>query len=274
MAVTLADITRLRKMCGAGMMDCKSALEEAGNDFDKAMEIIRKKGQAVAAKRSDRDASEGCVLAMENGDFAAIVAVKCETDFVAKNAEFISMTQTFLDLAMANKPANKEELFAMALSDGRTVENHITDRIGVTGEKMELGYYEFVTDASTISYIHPGNKLATIVAFNKPLERQVARDVAMQVAAMNPVAITPADVSQKTIDTELEIARDKARQAGKPENMLDRIAQGALQKFYKESTLLQQEFVKDASLTIEQYLKKQDKDLTVTAFKRITLNVD
>ena len=274
MAVTLADITHLRKMCGAGMMDCKNALEEAGSDFEKAMEIIRKRGQAVAAKRSDREASEGCVLAAENGDFAAIVAVKCETDFVAKNAEFVGMTKIFLEQAMTNKPASKEDLLALNFSDGRTVENNLTDRIGVTGEKMELGYYEFVTGASTISYIHPGNKLATIVAFNKPLERQVARDVAMQVAAMNPVALTPAEVSQKTIDSELEIARDKARQAGKPENMLDRIAQGALQKFYKDSTLLQQEFIKDASLTIDQYLKKQDKYLTVTAFKRVTLNVD
>jgi len=274
MAVTLADISRLRKMCGAGMMDCKNALEEAGNDFDKAMEIIRKKGQAVAAKRSDRDASQGCVLAAENGDFAAIVAVKCETDFVAKNADFIALTRSFLDLAMANKPATKDELFAMALSDGRTVENHITDRIGVTGEKMELGYYEFVNGVSTISYIHPGNKLATIVAFNIPLERQVARDVAMQVAAMNPVSITPDEVPQKVIDSELEIARDKARQAGKPENMLDMIAQGALQKFYKESTLLQQEYIKDSSLTIDQYLKRHNKELTVTSFKRVTLNVD
>ena len=274
MAVTMADISHLRKMSGAGMMDCKNALEEAGNDFDKAMEIIRKKGQAVAAKRSDRDASEGCVLATENDDFAAIVAVKCETDFVAKNGDFVAMTQSFLDAAMANKPANTEELLNIALSNGRTVENHITDRIGVTGEKMELGFYEFVKGVSTISYIHPGNKLATIVAFNKPVERQVARDIAMQVAAMNPVSVTPAEVAQSVIDTEMEIARDKARQAGKPENLLDRIAEGALQKFFKENTLLQQEFVKDSKLTIDQYLKQQDKELTVTAFKRITLNVD
>lgn len=274
MAVTLADITKLRKMSGAGMMDCKSALEEANNDFDKAMEIIRKKGQAVAAKRSDREASEGCVLAAEGDGFAAIVAVKCETDFVAKNADFIAMTQNFLDVAMANKPTNKEELLNTKLEDGRTVENHITDRVGVTGEKMELGFYEFVKDASTISYIHPGNKLATIVAFNKVLDRQVARDIAMQVAAMNPVSITPADVPQSVIDSEMEIARDKARQAGKPENLLDKIAEGTLQKFYKENTLLQQEFVKDSKLTIEQYLKQQDGELTVTSFKRVTLNVD
>ncbi len=210
MAVTLADITKLRKMSGAGMMDCKNALEEAGSDFDKAMEIIRKKGQAVAAKRSDREAAEGCVLAIEKDDFAAIVAVKCETDFVAKNADFIAMTKSFLDLAVANKPASKDELLAMSLSDGRTVENHITDRVGVTGEKMELGFYEFVKDVATISYIHPGNKLATIVAFNQEVDRQVARDVAMQVAAMNPVSITPADVPQHVVDSEMEIAMKKA----------------------------------------------------------------
>ena len=274
MAVTMADITHLRKMSGAGMMDCKSALIEAENDYDKAMEIIRKKGQAVAAKRSDREASEGCVLAVENGDFAAIVAVKCETDFVAKNGDFVAMTQSILDAAMANKPANAEELSNIALSDGRTIENHITDRSGITGEKMELGFYEFVKDVATVSYIHPGNKLATIVAFNKPLDHQVARDIAMQVAAMNPVSVTPADVPQKTIETEMTIARDKAREAGKPENLLDKIAEGAIQKFYKESTLLMQEFVKDSKMTIEQYLKQQDKELTVTSFKRITLNVD
>ena len=272
MAVTMADIAHLRKMSGAGMMDCKNALEEANNDFEKAMEIIRKKGQAVAAKRSDRDASEGCVLATDNGDFAAIVALKCETDFVAKNAEFISLTQSFLDAAMDKKPANLDELLALPLSDGRTIENHITDRIGITGEKMELGFYEFVNGTSVVSYIHPGNKLATIVAFNQGLERQVARDIAMQVAAMNPVSITPEEVSQKVIDLELDVAKDKARQAGKPENMLDRIAQGALQKFFKESTLLQQEFIKDQKMTVLQYLQQHDKALVATAFKRVTLN--
>lgn len=274
MAVTMADIAHLRKMSGAGMMDCKKALEESDNDFDKAMEIIRKKGQAVAAKRSDREASEGCVLAAGNGDFAAIVALKCETDFVAKNEEFIGLTQQILDVAMDKKPATLADLLASPLSDGRAIENHITDRIGVTGEKMELGFYEFVSGAATVSYIHPGNKLATIVAFNQTLDKQVARDIAMQVAAMNPVALVPQDVPQSVVDSEMEIARDKARQAGKPENLLDRIAEGALQKFYKESTLLQQEFVKDSKLTIEQYLQQQDKGLTATAFKRVTLNVE
>jgi elongation factor Ts len=175
---------------------------------------------------------------------------------------------------MTQKPATLADLQAAPLSDGRPVSEHVTDRIGVTGEKMELGFYEFVSGASTISYIHPGNKLATVVAFNQGTDYQAARDVAMQIAAMNPVAVTPAEVPQKVIDTELEIARDKARQAGKPENMIDRIAEGALQKFYKDSTLLQQEFVKDTKITIQQYLQQQDKALTVTAFKRITLNVE
>lgn len=275
MAVTMADISHLRKMSGAGMMDCKKALEEAGGDFDKAMEIIRKKGQAVAAKRSDREASEGCVLAQENGEFAAVVALKCETDFVAKNKDFVALTQDILNAALANKPASKEELLATALADGRTIQEHITDRIGVTGEKMELGAYEFINGASTISYIHPGNKLATIVAFNQAdVEHQMARDVAMQVAAMNPISVRPDEVPQHIIDQELEIAKDKARQAGKPENLLDRIAQGALQKYYKENTLLQQEFIKDAKMSIEQYLHTANKELTVVSFKRITLNVD
>ncbi|MDR2041665.1 MAG: translation elongation factor Ts [Tannerella sp.] len=274
MAVTMADIAHLRKMSGAGMMDCKKALEEAGNDFEKAMEIIRKKGQAVAAKRSDREAAEGCVLAAHDRAFAAIVALKCETDFVAKNADFIALTKTILDVAMAQKPDSLVELLAVPLADGRSIENHVIDRIGITGEKMELGFFEYVTGESTISYIHPGNKLATIVAFNRTLEYQVARDVAMQVAAMNPVAVTPSEVPQKVIDSELEIARDKARQSGKPENLIDRIAAGALQKFYKDSTLLQQDFVKDSKLTIEQYLQQQDRVLTVTTFKRVTLNLE
>lgn len=275
MAVTMADISHLRKMSGAGMMDCKSALQEANGDFDKAMEIIRKKGQAVAAKRSDREAGEGCVLAEDKEGFAAIVALKCETDFVAKNEQFIDLTKDILAIAMDKKPASLDDLLVSPMADGRSVQDHITDRVGVTGEKMELGFYEFLKGASTVFYIHPGNKLATIVAFNQEgVDYQVARDIAMQVAAMSPVAITPAEVDQKIIDQEMDIARDKARQAGKPENLLDRIAEGTLQKFYKENTLLQQEFVKDNKQTIDQYLKQQNKDLTVTAFKRVTLNVD
>ena len=273
MAVTMAEIQKLRKMTGAGMMDCKKALEEANSDFDGAMEIIRKRGQAIAAKREDREAAEGCVLAASNGEFAAIVALKCETDFVAQNKDFVALTQKVLDAALENKPADLDALKALKIGD-RTVAELVTDQSGITGEKMELGYYGMLTAPSTIFYIHPGNKLATIVGFNQSVDYQVARDVAMQVAAMNPVAVRPEEVPADIIEKELEIARDKAREAGKPENLLDRIAQGALQKYYKEFTLLQQEFVKDAKQTIEQYLKAQNKELTVTAFKRFTLNAE
>lgn len=274
MAVSIQDIAKLRKMSGAGMMDCKKALEESNGDFDKAMEIIRKKGQAVAAKRSDRDAAEGCVLAAEQDGFAALVALNCETDFVAKNQEFIDLTQNILNVAMDKKPTSKEELLASTFADGRSIQDHITDRIGVTGEKMEVGAYEFVNGATSVSYIHPGNKLATIVAFNETVDHQVARDIAMQVAAMNPLGITSEDVSQEVKDRELEIARDKAREAGKPENLIDRIAEGSLQKFFKENTLLQQEFVKNNKETIEQYLHSQSKTLSVVAFRRFTLNAE
>ncbi|MDD4632928.1 MAG: translation elongation factor Ts, partial [Proteiniphilum sp.] len=191
MAVTMAEIQHLRKMTGAGMMDCKNALNEANGDFDKAMEIIRKKGQAVAAKREDREASEGCVLAATAGDFAAVVALQCETDFVAKNEEFIALTQQILDAAISHKPGTLEQLLALELPNG-TVSQLITDKIGATGEKMQLGFYEHLTAPYVTSYIHMGNKLATIAGFNKAnVDEHVAKDVAMQVAAMNPIAVTP-----------------------------------------------------------------------------------
>lgn len=274
MAVSIQDIAKLRKMSGAGMMDCKKALEEAGSDFDKAMEIIRKRGQAIAAKRSDRDAEEGCVLAAHSAGRAVIVGVKCETDFVAKNQEFVDMTKAILDIAMANKFATKEELLAASMADGRSVQDHITERSGVTGEKMELGFYNVVEGAYSTSYIHPGNMLASIVAFNESIDEQVARDVAMQIAAMNPVGITEEDVPQEIKDRELEIARDKARQAGKPENLLDRIAQGALQKYYQENTLLMQSYIKDSSKTVKEFLASQSKTLTVAAFCRANMNAE
>ncbi len=269
----MADIQHLRKMTGAGMMDCKNALNESNGDFDGAMEIIRKKGQAVAAKREDREASEGCVLAKTEGNFAAVVALQCETDFVAKNEEFIALTQQILDAAIAHKPEDLEQLLAVELPNG-SVAQLITDKIGATGEKMQLGFYEYITAPYVISYIHMGNKLATIVGFNKAeVDEHVAKDVAMQVAAMNPIAVTPGGIPAEVKEKELEIARDKAREAGKPENLLDRIAEGALQKFYKESTLLQQEYVKDTKKNIEQLLKESDKELEVTVFKRVSLNV-
>lgn len=270
MAVTMAEISKIRTMTGAGMMDCKNALTEANGDFDKAVEIIRKKGQAVAAKRSDREASEGCVLAAANGGFAAVLALKCETDFVAKNENFIALTQSILDVAMAAKPATIEALNELQI-EGKTIAALIVERIGVTGEKMELDFYEFVDGGTAAAYIHPGNKLATLVSFaEEGVDYQVGRDVAMQVAAMNPVSLDRTSVPQKTIDTELEIGRDKARQEGKPEAILDKIAEGRLNKFFQESTLLEQAFIKDSKTTVADYLKANK--ATATAFKRVTLN--
>jgi elongation factor Ts len=272
MAVTMADIQHLRKMTGAGMMDCKNALTEANGDYDKAVEIIRKKGQAVAAKREDRDASEGCVLAKTEGDFAAVVALQCETDFVAKNEDYIALTRQILDAAVEHKPATREELLAIELPGG-TVSQLITDKMASTGEKMELGYYEQITAPFVTSYVHMGNKLASIVGFNKVANEQVAKDVAMQVAAMNPIAVTPEEVPSDVKEKELNIAREKAREAGRPENLLDRIAEGALQKFYKEFTLLQQEYVKEPKKSIKEFLNEHDKELSVVSFKRVSLNV-
>ncbi len=274
MAVSMADITKLRKLTGAGMMDCKNALAETNNDIEAAIEIIRKKGQAVAAKREDREASEGCVLSSSVDGFAAIVALKCETDFVAKNQGFVAFTQQILDTAIAAKAKSIEEVKALTI-DGRALESLIVDEIGKTGEKMELGYYEYVEAASTTSYNHLGNKLATIVGFNVAgIDTQVGRDVAMQVASMNPVSTNREEVPANVVAQELEIGREKARQEGKPEAILERIAQGRLNKFYKESVLMEQEFIKDPSMTIESYLKKQNSELKAVSFKRVNLNQD
>lgn len=274
MAISMADIQHLRKMTGAGMMDCKNALTEANGDIEKAIEVIRKKGQAFAAKREDRDASEGCVLAGTTDGYATLVAIKCETDFVAINADFVGMVKNILENTLTNKPADADALKAMEI-DGRKVSEIITDRSGITGEKMELGAFESITAPTVVAYIHPGNKLATIVGFNKAdVDAQVAKDIAMQVAAMNPVAILPEEVSDEIKDRERSIAKEKAIEAGKPENLLDRIAEGAVTKFFKEYTLLQQEFIKDSKTTVAQYLAKHDKDLKVTAFKRFTLNAE
>ena len=272
MAITIQDIAKLRKMSGAGLSDCKKALEETNGDFEKAMEIIRTKGKAVAAKRSDREAAEGCVLAAAKKGFAAIVSLQCETDFVAKNQGHLDLTKAILDAAMEHTPKTKEELLALTLHDGRPIADHITDRIGSNAEKMELGNYEFIKSDYTSFYIHPGNKLAVIVSFNEEIDERMARDIAMQVASMNPISIDEKGVPQHVIDEELKIARDKAREAGKPENILDRIAEGSLQKYYKENTLMHQAFIKDNKLTIADYLKQGSKTLQVTDFRRVNLN--
>lgn len=272
MAVTMTEISKLRKLTGAGMMDCKNALTETNGDIEAAKEIIRKKGQAVAAKREDREASEGCVLAAAKGDFAAIVALKCETDFVAKNDSFVALTKSILDAAIEAKATDLETVKALVVN-GTPVANLIVDEIGKTGEKMELGYYEAISAPYTTAYIHPGNKLATIVGFNlADTDYQVAHDVAMQAAAMSPIAVSRDEVPADVVEKELEIAKDKARQEGKKEEMLDKIAQGRLNKFYQEVCLLEQAFVKDPKQTIQQYLHSSNKELTAVACKRITLN--
>ena len=272
MAIKAADVSKLRQMTGAGMMDCKKALTEANGDFDAAVDIIRKKGQALASKRADRETSEGCVLAGVNGNVGAVVALKCETDFVAKNDNFVAFTKSILDAALANGAKSIEEVNALTL-DGATVAEQIVEQVGVIGEKIELAYFETVSDAAVVPYIHPGNKLAVVVAFNQELaDVQVGKDVAMQVAAMAPVSVSRDDVPEKIVAKELEIGKEKAREEGKPEAMLDKIAQGRLGKFFKESTLLEQAFVKDNKQSIKQYLQAANKDLTASAFKRYTLD--
>ena len=211
MAVTMAEITKLRKISGAGMMDCKNALTEANGDIDKAMEIIRKKGQAVAAKRSDREAAEGCVLCKSTGDFAAILALKCETDFVAKNADFVALTQAILDAAVENKCKTLDEVKALPLGNG-TVQDAVTDRSGITGEKMELDGYNWIEGAATAIYNHQGkNALCTIAAFNKPADEKVAHEIVMQIAAMNPIAIDEDGVSEEIKQKEIQVAIDKTK---------------------------------------------------------------
>ena len=276
MAVSMADITKLRKMTGAGMMDCKNALTEAEGDFDKAMKIIREKGQAVAAKRSDREASEGCVLAKVADGFGAIIALKCETDFVAKNEDFVKLTNDILDAAIAHKCKTLDEVKALPLGD-TTVAQAVTDRSGITGEKMELDGYMTIEAPVIAVYNHQNkNFLCTMIALNKAVEGadRIGHEVAMQVAAMNPLAISEADVPADVLAKEKEIAADKARQEGKPENMIEKIAMGRIGKFYKEVCLLKQEYIQDAKMTVADFLKAADKDLTVTAFKRFTLRAE
>jgi elongation factor Ts len=274
MAISAADVMKLRKATGAGMMDCKKALSESDGDFDRAVEIIRERGKLVANKRADRDATEGAALAKVSDDkkFAALVVLNCETDFVAKNEGFVAFTEKILDLAIANKPADLDALKALDM-DGRSVEAQVTEQTGIIGEKLELSAYETVQAEDAIAYIHPGNKLATIVGFSKEVaDEHVAKDIAMQIAAMAPVAVDKDDVPAEVVDQELKIAKEKFRQEGKPENMLDKIAQGALNKFFKESTLLNQIYVKDGKITIREFLNASDKELNVTDFKRYTLN--
>lgn len=271
--ISAAEVNRLRQTTGAGMMDCKKALTEAEGDFDKAIEILRKKGQKVAASRAERDAKEGIVLAKTSADGkkGILVSVNSETDFVARNEEFASFVENVSKIALEKFPANADELKALSFDGKLTINDKLTELVGKIGEKLEISRYETISTEKVAAYIHPGNKLAVIIGFTKNISDDAGRNIAMQVAAMAPVSVDKNDVPQEIIDRELEIGRELARKEGKPENMIDKIAQGKLNKFYAESTLLNQEYIRESKKTVAQYLAESDKDAKVTAFKRVAL---
>ncbi len=271
--ISTAEITKLRKITGAGIMDCKEALTEANGDFDKAKEIIREKGKAMASKRSDREAAEGAVLAKTSDDKkkGVMIVLNCETDFVAKNSDFLNLANEILELALDKVPANLEELKESKINNG-TVNEEITNKTGVIGEKIELSYYDFIKAEEVTAYVHPGNKVASLVGLNKSADDpQVGKDVAMQVASMNPLGIDKDDVPQSEVDKEMEIVKHQIREEGKPDELVDKIAQGKINKFFKESTLLNQSFIKENKKTVKQYIQEQDKELTVTAIKQYSI---
>jgi elongation factor Ts len=273
-SITAADVNKLRQQTGAGMMDCKKALVEAEGDFEKAIEFLRKKGQKVAANRSDRTATEGYVYAHTSGNNGVLIALNCETDFVAKNEEFVGFAKEIAALALSNQCDSIESIYAIGMADGRTVLDHITENIGKIGEKIEIGVCRFLSAPELFGYNHPGNRVATLVGLNQSGSdaiAQAAKDVAMQAAAMAPVALDKDDVSSDTIQKEMEIAIDILRNEGKPEDKIEMIAKGKLEKFFKESTLLNQEFIKDNKQNVRQYLQSIDKGLTATAFHRYSL---
>jgi len=272
--ISAAEVARLRKTTGAGMMDCKKALQEAEGDFEKAIEIIRKKGQAIANKRADREAGEGVVLAKVSvdGKYGAMIVLNCETDFVAKNEDFVALAYRILERAIEVRPENLDALKTTEF-EGSTVSEKLTEQIGIIGEKLDISGFESIHAEFVQAYIHTGNKLATMAGFTKAgIDQQVYKDVAMQIAAMSPVAVDKDDVPEKTRLQELEIGREQARLEGKPEAILEKIAQGKLAKFYKESTLHNQEFIKNNKQTVKDYLVSNDKALSVTGFRRISLN--
>jgi elongation factor Ts len=270
--ISAKDVAKLRKLTGAGMMDCKQALIECNGDFDKAIEHLRKKGAKVASKRADKDATEGYVMAKtsEDGAFGVIAMVNCETDFVAKSEDFVNFVRGIADAAIQNKAKTIDEVRSLKIGSN-TVEEILNDLLGKTGEKLEFDSFASIEAPQVFAYNHLGNKIGTLLGLNlsdAPGIEEKGHDIAMQIAAMNPVAIDKENVTQEIIDKEIEIGMELARKEGKPENMLERIAQGRLQKFFKESTLLNQEFIKDSKKTVGQYLQEADKSLTVTEFYR------
>ncbi len=276
MSITASDVNKLRQMTGAGMMDCKKALTEAEGDFEAAIDILRKAGQKVAAKRADNATNEGVVLVAMSADHSngKIIALACETEPVSKVADFNNLASSIIEKAAAAHAPSAHDLLAEPLQDGRSIEGHIIELTGKIGEKITLAAYENVTAEKVVSYIHSNNKIGVLVAFENVQGadvQEVGKDIAMQITAMKPVALDKDGVDAETIQREIEIGKDQARQEGKPEAMLEKIAVGKLEKFYKEQTLLNQQFVKDSSITIRQLLEQTQKGLTISSFKRISL---
>jgi elongation factor Ts len=275
MNITAADVNKLRQMSGAGMMDCKKALQETEGDFDKAIDYLRKKGQKVAGKRADRDANQGFVIAKTSDDhtYGAAIMVNCETDFVGKTEEFIKFSKDLLELGLAKRIHGVDELMTMSLGT-ISVQEKLDELLGKTGEKIQIAHFEVIEAPVVFTYNHFGNRLATVIGMSKKDAKnvmEIGHELAMQVAAMGPVAVDKENVTQDVIDKEIEIGKDMARQEGKPEEMVEKIAQGKLQKFFKEMTLLNQDFIKDTKKTVRQYIAENDKDLAVTGFKRLQL---
>jgi elongation factor Ts len=275
MAITAADVNKLRQQTGAGMMDCKNALVESNGDFEAAIDILRKKGQKIAAKRGENEVKEGLIFAQasEAGSEGVMLVLNCETDFVAMNENFRGFMQSLVDIALAKKPATLEELKALPFDEKLSVEEKITEHVGVVGEKLDLSKYIKISAPRVVAYNHPGNQLATLVALSSDsaAAEDAGKQVAMQVAAMNPLALNKEGIDQNTIDRELEIGKELAIQEGKPADMADKISQGRLNKFFQENTLLSQQFVRDNKFTVEQFLDSAEKGLTVTTFERYAL---
>jgi elongation factor Ts len=274
MAITASQVNELRKKTGAGMMDCKKALVEADGDTEKAVDILRKKGQKVAAKRGDNEAKEGVIFAEANGGTGYIIQLNCETDFVAKNDDFRNFVTSLLKVGINNDLSSVEELKSAKYDDKLTVEEKIIEQVGVIGEKLELSAYNKLSAEQVVAYNHPGNQLATLIGLNKASDKieEAGKQVAMQVAAMNPLALNKDGIDQETIDREIEVGKDLAIKEGKPAEMAEKIAQGRLNKFFKENTLLSQPFVRDNKMSVEQFLNSEESGLTVTAFKRFSLS--
>lgn len=271
--ITASEVNKLRKQTGAGMMDCKNALVESKGDFDKAIDILRKKGQKIAAKRADRSASEGVVISNVNSskNIGIIVSLNCETDFVAKNENFVNLANSILELAIKNETTTIEELNSLEFTNGKSIEDNIIEQTGIIGEKLELSLKSIKSEFVSC-YIHAGSRLASMVGFDKKIDENIAKDIAMQIAAMNPIAVDKDSVSEDTINKEIEIGKDLAKQEGKPENMLDKIALGRLNKFFKENTLLSQAFIKDSKMSVSKYIASNSENAKVLSFERVGLS--